>query len=823
MDENFNSMNKVLIIFAFCSSIFGVFDGEATTYYFSSSHGSDDYSPIQAQDSKSPWKTLKKANQIFKDLSPGDSLLFKAGDTFSGSLKMVKSGTEDYPIYIGAYGQGKSPILTGFQKIDKWTSAGEGIYKAQIVKNTSRLNLVVKNGEIQPLGRFPNSNDSKQGYITLDLPSKNNQISNPALNKGIKWTGAEIVIRKNQWIIDRETIISHQGDTISFIPSSSYIPKEKFGFFIQNHLETLDRNGEWYYDQDEMEIFMYFGEEDPHASEILFSLEDQLISSLTNTRNIILEGLKMEGANKHVILLLGGDNIQILSCQISYAGIDALWVKNVSNFRIEHSQIKHSLNCGIHLRPNNDYSIIRNNTIDSTYLFPGMGQSGDGNGYSIITTSDDGIVERNQIFNSGYVGIRFGGSRTVVSENLIDGFCLTKNDGGGIYTYTGNSSKTFTDRVVRNNIVLNGIGNPNGTPIRNRSQTVPAEGIYLDDNASNIQVKGNTVAHIKGRGIYVHNARNISIKDNLVFDAAYCIYLSSDDLGQDVTGLNVEFNQFTAYTPEQFTVGIDVPLENLPSIGIWGKNKHQSPFGNEFLINLRMKSDNLPDNVGIISYTKWVDYWNIEKQSTFLTSLHPYYRIQNYQSTNLFKNMGFDNDTKGISGKNISWESTGLFSSGHVYVNQKETNTHSAKINIGPLSKDKKYLVEFESRSSKPTNHLVHLRYSGAPYATVSPRIKTKVDSTIGVNKMIFEVFEDVLEGSLIIESVGKDFSYALDNLVVREAKVEKIDPSGYFNFVYNYNAEPLNLTKEYLKLNQIKNSSMEGQVIAPYSSVLDF
>src|SRR5882757_9311227 len=83
----------------------------ATNYYFSAVSGDDSRSSTQAQNSSTPWKTLKKLNSFFSSLKPGDFVLLKRGETFYGSITVDKSGTSSSPITIGAYGTGNRPII----------------------------------------------------------------------------------------------------------------------------------------------------------------------------------------------------------------------------------------------------------------------------------------------------------------------------------------------------------------------------------------------------------------------------------------------------------------------------------------------------------------------------------------------------------------------------------------------------------------------------------------------------------------------------------------------------------------------------------------
>ena len=79
----------------------------ATTYYLSAT-GNDTNPGTEGR----PWKSLARASKA--DLKPGDQLLFRGGDTFTGflSLGQSQSGTATAAVQIGSYGKGKA-ILNG--------------------------------------------------------------------------------------------------------------------------------------------------------------------------------------------------------------------------------------------------------------------------------------------------------------------------------------------------------------------------------------------------------------------------------------------------------------------------------------------------------------------------------------------------------------------------------------------------------------------------------------------------------------------------------------------------------------------------------------
>jgi PKD repeat protein len=82
----------------------------ATDYYVDSSSGNDGNSGLSSQ---SAWRTVGRVNSFMGSLQPGDSVLFRRGQSFKGQgeLYISASGTNGNYITIGTYGTGNKPIL----------------------------------------------------------------------------------------------------------------------------------------------------------------------------------------------------------------------------------------------------------------------------------------------------------------------------------------------------------------------------------------------------------------------------------------------------------------------------------------------------------------------------------------------------------------------------------------------------------------------------------------------------------------------------------------------------------------------------------------
>jgi hypothetical protein len=125
-------MNKFLFsVWIFFISISLSPLAQAATYYVDASNGDDINDGLAPS---SAWKTISKANSMI--FSPGDSVLFKRGETWAGTgLKVTSSGAEGNHIVYGAYGSGDKPVITlrgpvpGWNTPANWEDQGGNVWR----------------------------------------------------------------------------------------------------------------------------------------------------------------------------------------------------------------------------------------------------------------------------------------------------------------------------------------------------------------------------------------------------------------------------------------------------------------------------------------------------------------------------------------------------------------------------------------------------------------------------------------------------------------------------------------------------------------------
>ena len=96
-----------IVLTGTCNCLGQTSDSNPRTFYVDSSCGNDDQEGLAPNQA---WKTLDRVNEA--DLKPGDTIRFKRGETWRGSLVPV-SGEEGTPITYTSYGEGAKPLLLG--------------------------------------------------------------------------------------------------------------------------------------------------------------------------------------------------------------------------------------------------------------------------------------------------------------------------------------------------------------------------------------------------------------------------------------------------------------------------------------------------------------------------------------------------------------------------------------------------------------------------------------------------------------------------------------------------------------------------------------
>lgn len=514
-------MKRIFIILLFIP-----FLANATNYYFSSSTGNDANSCTIG----SPCATLLKASNI--SYNPGDSVLFKAGDTFYGNLSVVHAGNSSSQIYYGSYGAGANAIISQDTTLASWTSIGGNVYAAYCPSSASVTpNTVLLDGVKQVRGRYPNYNSTNGGFLTTTSNTLSQIILATPLDTN--WLGANMVVKCNSYDIDYKLITNvKSNDTFTLASNLLALPPSGYGVFITNSLMTLDLLGEWYWSSGGDSLYMCFPGTTPGAHTIKMAYRDSAVD--LNTSYITIAHLNFQGTNKYGVSQVAstGTHDSVLYCQFNNVGWDAIYITNIqSQCGYVGNNIQNSGDVGIWGYPGYwDSTSFRYDTIQYTGLYAGMGPNLGFPHYSATEfTGNSDTIQHCYITNAGNDGLTMtsGGLNGIcgnwlVTYNFIDSVMLIAYDGACIYSpfQTGNNS------LMDHNICLNAVGNYFGTT---QTNNVSASGIYLDNGAKHWTCTNNTSAYCTRGGLFMHNVDTCYFNYNTIFSCnAGGIYFQED-------------------------------------------------------------------------------------------------------------------------------------------------------------------------------------------------------------------------------------------------------------------------------------------------------
>ncbi|MBN1398008.1 MAG: right-handed parallel beta-helix repeat-containing protein [Bacteroidetes bacterium] len=463
--------------------------------FFISADGNDNSNGISEL---SAWKSITKVNSY--TFYPLDTILFRCGDTFFGQINLYQSN-----IVLGSYGSGQKPIITGGERLAGWVRRGS----FYVTKASSQVKNLFADGLQMTLARYPNS-----GFILITRKKNNKTFTSKDITQASEyWKGANCRIRTNVWAFEIHTVLAQTGNEIVLESAPRFDRfKEKWGFYLDNKLEALDKESEWYCDPKTDSVYFWApGNADPNTMIVIGNMLDYGIISSASA--VTVAGL--EFCNQcRTALSFSGRNVNLSSNKIHSGLTSGIDIKGV-NCIIADNIIQYFNGNAIHLFYTAKNGKIYNNTIKNIGMVRGY-QSFPA-AYGILSEGTYCTISGNYIDSTGYNGI-YAFSHDFVQQNIIKNTMITLADGGAIYT--GSSSSHV---IISNNIIMDVHGKSEGVPGWrgiNESWT-SAMGIYLDAGSSYCTVKDNTIIRAKSMALFAgYNTKNHTICNNTAYDCA---------------------------------------------------------------------------------------------------------------------------------------------------------------------------------------------------------------------------------------------------------------------------------------------------------------
>ena len=537
-----------------------------TTYYVSTA-GLDSNDGLSEL---TPFKTIAKVNSLA--LGPGDRVLFKCDDVWQAEQLVVsKSGTETEPITFGSYPEGcaNKPTLSGSLPITGWTVHSGSIYRADLPAGTFPLgiNQLFRDGQRLTMGRWPNLDAGDGGYSFVDAHSAgSNQITDNELPSSVNWAGAIVHIKNIRWsMLDRQ-VTGSSSHTLTLNTGlscliSGWTTCTGWGYFINNHLATLDQDGEWYYDAGANRVYLYSTGGVPSSIEGSVILEEAttlrhggiMLSDGSATSYVVVDNIALKNWFNHGIGTPGGMSGDIYHHftirNVTIKDVDAAGVR-LSSWLERPSNGRKGLRGGQHMTFTDNVidganhfgitgyfaeSTFEDNVIKNIALIENLNRSGMGCGLtsSQCTENGDGFRIRtyepldsgygntlryNRFEKIGYNGVDVFGYDTTLERNFITQSCYSKADCGGVRTF-GSDNLSATDVYdvhIVENIIVDIPGNVDGC---HASRPAFGMGLYIDHYSRDVEVRGNTIISTTATGLLYQRSTG-QIVDNTVYNAS---------------------------------------------------------------------------------------------------------------------------------------------------------------------------------------------------------------------------------------------------------------------------------------------------------------
>ena len=765
----------------------------------------------------SAWQTIAKLNTSFGIIAAGDSILFKCGETFYGSVIVGKSGTSALPIVFSSYGTGDKPLITGFSTLSNWTNVGGGIWKTNVPGASSTLRVVSYNNNLQRMGRYPNFNPVDGGWLTYESWDNTPSITDNQLSTVNNWTGADAVIKKYSYVIDVCPITNQTGGKLTYLmptdfyknPTNIYGFAVGYGYFIENDIRTLDTLGEWFLDRSSKDLSFYFGIINPSSAIIKASTIDTLFncssggfgtSNVKAFTNIILSNLSFEGANKIAVYSFNGNNITVKNCTLNNNG-NGIIMWNVPNSLSDNDSVTNTLNNAIvQLGEVSSPTNITNNYVKNVGLLEGMSGNGPNANKGIWTSGDNTLIQNNHLDSIGYTGIYFNGSNVLVKNNFVENYCAKLDDGGGIYTFADLSK---TNRVIESNVVINGIGERRGRS-ENSAMTW---GLYTDGASTNVVLKNNTVSKADGGGYLINSGVNLIATGNTFYDVPTGVQVNRfpgtatvlDPLNRNLrissnimypTGSN--FVYWNGRLNEPTPVDIQTDMR---AIGSLDSNYYRDDIRKPFDFYYHLTFGGTFVDPAELNLSAWQQFMNTDYHSNTFKKVAGYAinssigtnTITNGQFTSNILNTGFYSPNSNFS---IAWDNT-----------SKITGTGSLKItnatsiisyglvttNVGQVTSGHQYLVRFKSLGTTygaPIN--ISFRQTNSPYSTFDATYQYGFTSKSITQQEFLITMPTTGTVTLQIQFSQESGTTYLDDMEFYEVNATAINPDSQVKFVYN-------------------------------------
>lgn len=282
-------------------------------------------------------------------------------------------------------------------------------------------------------------------------------------------------------------------------------------FYIYNLFEEMDIPGEWYYDRDNGNLYIYPKDNNPN-SKILLAFSSNDVLAIDGAKYINWFGVTFTGTRASGVLIQDSDYIKLSYCSVNNVSNSGIQVRGGTNVVIEGCSVYGLGGQGIYLSggdlntltPTN-HKAVNNHIYNFGRLFktyqPGVKIEGSVGNY----------VGYNLIHDGPHAGLIFTGNDNIIEYNEIHSVMKEASDMGAIYT---GASRIKRGNVLRGNVIHDIYSDSTAHPDKYC--------IYLDDCYSGTTITENLMYNVGGGGVFINGGRNNDVTNNVFVNMDLC-------------------------------------------------------------------------------------------------------------------------------------------------------------------------------------------------------------------------------------------------------------------------------------------------------------
>ena len=487
---------------------------------------------------------LGKFAKVRLIVAPGTYRLASALD-----LQWGKGHTKTVPLEI--VGTSKSTIISGATPIEKWEAAtasnvpvrvSPSIRSSLLVADLSALNLPLQviphawgyglpirpvltelfvADSAQPLAGWPNAGYGKlarpagvatEDKKTFSIEGRNvsDWLVEPSLQVHAFWG--------NNWAAQSYLVANKDlgTNTLTLLGNGSpYGIKPGQRARVENALAELDAPGEWYVDRAAAKLF-YLPDASFTGKQAELSVAAQLLQ-ITDSELISVRGIVFEKTTGNAVQVSKSSGVVFDDVVIRLTGNRGLVITDSARSGIRNSLIEDNGEGGVYMSGGDRTTLLAAGNFVDTCTIRRYSRLVKTYRYAV---EFDGVGQRvngSTISDAPHAAIFFKGNDHVIANNEIFNVVRETGDAGAIYV---GRDYTVQGTVIENNFLHD---------ITAQSKELDVKGIYLDDQASGITIRGNIFARVQ-QPVFLGGGRDNVIEKNLFFQSSPAVHLDARGL-----------------------------------------------------------------------------------------------------------------------------------------------------------------------------------------------------------------------------------------------------------------------------------------------------